>query len=130
MQLNYKTVNDFFYLVLKIDLTFTGIFIQTNSPKSCVITKTSNNHKRTQTTSKPSANNCKATYKQTTTNYQQMTTNHQQTIKNNYKLPANHHKLPLNDHKRLPLHIKQKSWCFVSSSHTWQLPGPSRFWKT
>ena len=99
----------FFYLVLKIDLTFSGIFIQTNSPKSCVITKTGNSHKRTQTTSKPSANNYKATYKQTTTNYQQMTTNRQQTIKNNYKLQANDQKLALNDHKQLPLHIKPRS---------------------
>ena len=33
MQFNYKTFQWLFHLVLKIDLTFPGIFIQTNSSK-------------------------------------------------------------------------------------------------
>ena len=90
-----------------------------------IVTKTGSNHKPPANNHKPQENDHNQPI-----NNQNPPGNNQKPSANKYKLPANNKKLPANICKWSPLHIKPKSWCFVSSFHTQFLQWPPQFWKT
>ena len=93
---------------LGFDITNHGHRYTESNPK-CIITRTGNNHKWAQTTTKK--------HKPPASNHKSPANNNK--LPANYKLPVNYHKQPTNDHKQPHLHIKPKSWHFVSSFCTW-----------